>query len=90
MASGGELPSFRLLDGFSLSDSEGAAGAVGSAVAGPLAPLDLSLTSVLGILVLAVTGGFILNFMPCVLPVLSLKMFSVVSHGGQADARIRL
>ncbi len=87
---GVELPSFRLLDGFSLSDSEGAAGAVGSAVAGPLAPLDLSLTSVLGILVLAVIGGFILNFMPCVLPVLSLKMFSVVSHGGQADARIRL
>ena len=87
---GVELPSFRLLDGFSLSDGEGAAGAVGSAVAGPLAPLDLSLTSVLGILVLAVIGGFILNFMPCVLPVLSLKMFSVVSHGGQADARIRL
>ena len=92
---GVELPSFRLLDGFSLADGEGRAAmgslAVGGfAVAGPLAPLDLSLTSVLGILALAVVGGFILNFMPCVLPVLSLKMFSVVSHGGQADARIRL
>ena len=93
---GVELPSFRLLDGFSLaSGSVGGSGSVGAtgeglSVAGPLAPLDLSLTSVLGILVLAVIGGFILNFMPCVLPVLSLKMFSVVSHGGQADARIRL
>ena len=93
---GVELPSFRLLDGFSLaSGSVGGSGSVGAtgeglSVAGPLAPLDLSLTSVLGILVLAVIGGFILNFMPCVLPVLSLKMFSVVSHGGQANARIRL
>ena len=95
---GVELPSFRLLDGFSLASGSvggsgsGSVGATGEglSVAGPLAPLDLSLTSVLGILVLAVIGGFILNFMPCVLPVLSLKMFSVVSHGGQADARIRL
>ena len=95
---GVELPSFRLLDGFSLASGSvggsgsGSVGATGEglSVAGPLAPLDLSLTSVLGILVLAVIGGFILNFMPCVVPVLSLKMFSVVSHGGQADARIRL
>ncbi|MEC7140961.1 MAG: protein-disulfide reductase DsbD domain-containing protein, partial [Pseudomonadota bacterium] len=91
---GVELPSFRLLDGFSLASGSGSVGVgatgEGLSVAGPLAPLDLSLTSVLGILVLAVIGGFILNFMPCVLPVLSLKMFSVVSHGGQADARIRL
>lgn len=91
---GVELPSFRLLDGFSLGSGRGrgsvGASGEGLSVAGPLAPLDLSLTSVLGILVLAVIGGFILNFMPCVLPVLSLKMFSVVSHGGQADARIRL
>ncbi|MBB24224.1 MAG: hypothetical protein CME02_01695 [Geminicoccus sp.] len=89
---GVELPSFRLLDGFSLASGSGSVGATeeGLSVAGPLAPLDLSLTSVLGILVLAVIGGFILNFMPCVLPVLSLKMFSVVSHGGQAGARIRL
>ena len=29
---------------------------------------------------LAITGGFILNFMPCVLPVLSLKIFSFLKH----------
>lgn len=33
-------------------------------------------------LLFALLGGFILNLMPCVLPVLSLKILSVVSHGG--------
>jgi suppressor for copper-sensitivity B len=31
----------------------------------------------------------ILNLMPCVLPVLSLKLLSVVSHGGSAPREIR-
>ena len=38
------------------------------------------------ILLLALGGGLILNLMPCVLPVLSLKLLSVVGHGGR-DAR---
>lgn len=38
---------------------------------------------------IALIGGFILNFMPCVLPVLSLKVASVLSLGGTAPARIR-
>lgn len=37
----------------------------------------------------ALLGGLILNLMPCVLPVLSLKLLSVVSHGGQDRARVR-
>lgn len=86
---GVELPSVRLIDGFSFDGADVSVGASGARTGAP-APLDLSLTTVLGMLVLAVIGGFILNFMPCVLPVLSLKMFSVVSHGGQASAKIRL
>ncbi|MFN7113894.1 MAG: protein-disulfide reductase DsbD family protein [Alphaproteobacteria bacterium] len=35
------------------------------------------------ILLFALLGGLILNLMPCVLPVLSLKILSVVSHGGK-------
>ncbi|MFK7967786.1 MAG: thioredoxin family protein [Rickettsiaceae bacterium] len=35
---------------------------------------------ILWILALAVLGGFILNFMPCVLPVLSLKIINFVRH----------
>ncbi|MBV1701339.1 MAG: thioredoxin family protein [Hyphomicrobiales bacterium] len=38
---------------------------------------------------LALIGGFILNFMPCVLPILSMKLLTVVSHGGREDAHVR-
>ena len=38
-------------------------------------------------LLFALIGGLILNLMPCVLPVLSLKILSVVSHGG-GEARL--
>jgi suppressor for copper-sensitivity B len=40
-------------------------------------------------LLFALIGGFILNLMPCVLPVLSLKIVSVVSHGGGDEGRVR-
>ena len=43
----------------------------------------------LAILGLALLGGLILNLMPCVLPVLSIKLLTVVSHGGEAPSRIR-
>jgi suppressor for copper-sensitivity B len=33
-------------------------------------------------------GGLILNLMPCVLPVIGLKLLSFVQHGGQSRARI--
>ena len=42
--------------------------------------------SLLVILGLAFLGGLILNLMPCVLPVLSIKLLSVIGHGG-ADRR---
>ncbi len=38
---------------------------------------------------LAIMGGFILNFMPCVLPVLSLKIMSVIGHGGGSTKAVR-
>lgn len=47
---------------------------------GPSTPIAL-------ILVFAVIGGLILNLMPCVLPVLSIKLLGVVGHGG-GEARI--
>jgi len=58
--------------------------APGAARAGPV---DLrTLATMLG---LALLGGLILNLMPCVLPVLSLKLLSVVKHGGAARATVR-
>jgi suppressor for copper-sensitivity B len=41
-------------------------------------------------LALALVGGFILNFMPCVLPVLALKLLGIVGQGGRERAAIRL
>jgi suppressor for copper-sensitivity B len=50
-------------------------------------PADLGL--LLAILPVALLGGFILNFMPCVLPVLSIKLLRVVEHGGRSLGAIR-
>lgn len=41
------------------------------------------------ILLLALVGGFILNLMPCVLPVLSLKIMALIRHGGSAHHTVR-
>lgn len=38
---------------------------------------------------LALLGGLILNLMPCVFPVLSIKVLSLVRHSGEAPARVR-
>lgn len=40
-------------------------------------------------LFLALIGGIILNLMPCVFPVLSIKALSLVSHSNQSAAQIR-
>ena len=55
-----------------------------SASAGPVAWGTLA-----SILLLALLGGLILNLMPCVLPVLSIKLLSVVGQGGRSKAAIR-
>jgi len=39
---------------------------------------------------LALIGGVILNLMPCVFPVLSIKALSLVSHANQSASEIRL
>lgn len=41
-------------------------------------------------LLAALLGGLILNLMPCVLPVLSLKLLAFVGHGGAERQRVRL
>ncbi len=41
------------------------------------------------VLVLAVLGGLILNLMPCVLPVLSIKLLHLVGHGGAESRLVR-
>ncbi|HUN49371.1 MAG TPA: protein-disulfide reductase DsbD domain-containing protein [Stellaceae bacterium] len=47
-------------------------------------PAPSELARLLPMLVAALIGGLILNFMPCVLPVLSLKLLAVVRHRDHA------
>jgi len=57
----------------------------------PVQPLG-SANAALGFfsaLLLALVGGIILNLMPCVFPVLSIKALSLVSHSNQSAAQIR-
>ncbi|MCK5165692.1 MAG: thioredoxin family protein [Rhodospirillaceae bacterium] len=83
---------------FTISDDNGARGAEFiiipiNATADTLAVSDLMApqlnngTSLVVILGFALLGGLILNLMPCVLPVLSIKLMGAISHGG-ADKKI--
>lgn len=42
-----------------------------------------------GLILLAILGGFILNFMPCVFPVLSLKFISLTQFGAKNEKNMR-
>ena len=53
---------------------------------GTAAAAGIGLLAILG---LALVGGLILNLMPCVLPVLSLKLLALVGHGGESPGRVR-
>lgn len=44
----------------------------------------------LGYLALAFVGGIILNFMPCVLPVVAIKVIGLLEQAKQDSARVRL
>jgi thiol:disulfide interchange protein DsbD len=49
----------------------------------PLQTASADQPILLGVLSAAFIGGLILNLMPCVLPVLSLKVFSLMKHAGE-------
>jgi suppressor for copper-sensitivity B len=57
----------------------------GVAAAAPAVPAAVWLA----MLATALLGGLILNLMPCVLPVLSLKLLGVVEAGGRERAEVR-
>lgn len=40
-------------------------------------------------MLLALLGGIVLNLMPCVFPVLSIKALSLIRHAGQAPGKLR-
>jgi len=52
--------------------------------------IEQTLPSWIYMLLLAVAGGFILNLMPCVLPVLSIKLLGVVESVSESSAQRRV
>ncbi len=68
-----------------------AGGAVSGSVAAPVAlpgTSALAQPNLLKYLATATLAGFILNFMPCVLPVIGLKVMSFVQQAGQSRSRV--
>lgn len=53
-------------------------------------PGDTQVTSIGGALALGFLAGIILNVMPCVLPVVSLKIYGFVQQAGEDRGRVRL
>jgi suppressor for copper-sensitivity B len=53
------------------------------------APPPAALASLLPIMLTALIGGLILNLMPCVLPVLSLKLLGAVGHAAGGSRALR-
>jgi suppressor for copper-sensitivity B len=89
-AQGGDGSNARALVGQPLTVTavdEGRAAEGHVTVAAPGGEEGATLLAMLGI---ALLGGLILNLMPCVLPVLSLKLLGVVGQAGAARARVRL
>lgn len=84
----GETVTLTLVDGPRAIETKVQLAAAATAAFPQEAPMGASV-GFLTILGLALLGGLILNLMPCVLPVLSIKLLSVVGHGGESPARIR-
>jgi suppressor for copper-sensitivity B len=87
---GGREATLTVVDGLRAAEirsvvSPGGGGATASE-GGPAAVPEHGLATVLGV---ALLGGLLLNLMPCVLPVLSLKLFSVMGHGGAPPRAVR-
>ena len=61
-----------------------------SAPLGPALPDAMSALEFVWAALLAFAGGILLNLMPCVLPVLSIKAFGLVQHAGSAPREVRL
>jgi len=53
-------------------------------------PPTIDWVRLLPMLALALAGGFILNFMPCVLPVLALKLLGTVDHAARGHGAVRV
>jgi len=87
MATGEALPATLPV---TLTLVDGARGLERSLTLERVAGSSAATVSLAAMLALALLGGLILNLMPCVLPVLSLKLMSAIGHGGAEGRAVRL
>ena len=80
----------RFATGSSAGAPEAASVPTISALAGPPPPAPAPEHSPLSLLLLAVVGGLILNLMPCVFPVLSIKAIGLVEQAKKSPGAVRL
>jgi thiol:disulfide interchange protein len=76
-------------NGLSLTAVPGAVPAAGAALPDQLEQPEFGAAAVLAALLGAVVGGLLLNIMPCVFPILSLKALSLAKAGGDEGAAKR-
>jgi thiol:disulfide interchange protein len=73
------------------AQADGAPGAIAIAVRISAAAPDFDAgLGLMAVLLLALAGGIILNLMPCVLPVLSIKVLALVQHSQSSPGEVRL
>ena len=83
----GNQPNLNSVNGvLSINDSEG------YLINGEINKVDFQTPSIsfLQAIIFAFVGGLILNLMPCVFPIISLKILSFVSLGNESNSKIRL
>lgn len=79
-----------LVDGVRGLEASVTPGAISGTAQGAVAPeASEGASGLLPMLLVALLGGVVLNLMPCVLPVLSLKLLGLVGHGGGATGPVR-
>jgi suppressor for copper-sensitivity B len=69
---------------------DGARAMEGNVTPVPASAPSAGLDTWLAMLALALAGGLILNFMPCVLPVLAMKLLTVVAHQEAGSRAVRV
>jgi thiol:disulfide interchange protein DsbD len=73
----------------SVAPASSPTGAVGAAAATPAGAADKSTASLPVLLLFAALGGLLLNLMPCVFPVLSIKAIGLVEQAKKHPAAVR-
>ena len=68
----------------------GAGAGLAAATVPQSAPADLSFSTIVWAALFAFLGGLVLNLMPCVFPVLSIKVMSLVAHSGRGKTEVRI